>query len=91
MIDRRTLLMAGAAFGALVRSGMRLDGFPVLLCWTRPFADLDRYIAVLDRMSDPQALEVYRRFKAFYFDGVNDPVRERAFLERIGRIGRARP
>jgi hypothetical protein len=35
---------AGPAFGALVRSGMRLDGFPVLLCWTRPFADLDRYI-----------------------------------------------
>ena len=35
---------AGPAFTALVRSGMRLDGFPILLCWTRPFADLDRYI-----------------------------------------------
>ncbi len=35
---------AGSALTALVRSGMRLDGFPILLCWTRPFADLDRYI-----------------------------------------------
>lgn len=35
---------AGPAFTALVRAGMRLDGFPILLCWDRPFADLDRYV-----------------------------------------------
>ncbi len=29
---------------ALIRAGFRVDGFPVLLCWDRPFADLSRYV-----------------------------------------------
>ncbi|MEA2519223.1 MAG: hypothetical protein QOF49_1303 [Chloroflexota bacterium] len=35
---------AGEAIVPLLRSGFRFDGFPVLLCWDRPFADLARYI-----------------------------------------------
>jgi hypothetical protein len=35
---------AGAAVVPLLRCGFRLDGFPVLLCWDRPFADFARYI-----------------------------------------------
>jgi GNAT superfamily N-acetyltransferase len=35
---------AGEAVVPLLRSGFRLDGFPVLLCWDRPFADLARYV-----------------------------------------------
>ena len=39
----------GAAGGALVhllRAGFRLEGFPVLLGWTRPFADFSRYLPI---------------------------------------------
>jgi GNAT superfamily N-acetyltransferase len=35
---------AGAAIVPLLRAGFRFDGFPVLLCWDRPFADFARYI-----------------------------------------------
>jgi GNAT superfamily N-acetyltransferase len=35
---------AGETFSALVRSGFRIDGFPLLLCWSRPFADFARYL-----------------------------------------------
>jgi GNAT superfamily N-acetyltransferase len=35
---------AGDAVVPLLRSGFRFDGFPVLLCWDRPFADFARYI-----------------------------------------------
>ncbi len=37
----------GAASGAVVpllQAGFRIDGFPVLLCWDRPFADFARYL-----------------------------------------------
>jgi len=34
---------AGPTVVAALRAGLRLDGFPVLLCWDRPFADLARY------------------------------------------------
>lgn len=37
---------ADEAFVALLRSGLRLEGFPALLCWTRPFADLERYVPI---------------------------------------------
>jgi hypothetical protein len=37
---------AGPAVTALLRAGLRLDGFPVLLCWTRPFADFSRYLPI---------------------------------------------
>ena len=35
---------AGEAVVPLLRSGFRIDGFPVLLCWDRPFADFARYL-----------------------------------------------
>ena len=28
----------------LLHAGLRMDGFPVLLCWNRPFADFGRYL-----------------------------------------------
>ncbi|HEY7735717.1 MAG TPA: GNAT family N-acetyltransferase [Candidatus Limnocylindrales bacterium] len=37
---------AGPAVTALLRAGLRIEGFPVLLCWTRPFADLERYLPI---------------------------------------------
>jgi GNAT superfamily N-acetyltransferase len=37
---------AGEAMVPLVRSGFRFDGFPVLLCWDRPFADFSRYLPI---------------------------------------------
>lgn len=35
---------AGAAMAGLLRAGFRIDGFPCLLCWDRPFADFSRYL-----------------------------------------------
>jgi GNAT superfamily N-acetyltransferase len=35
---------AGEAIVPLLRAGFRLEGFPALLCWDRPFADFSRYI-----------------------------------------------
>lgn len=35
---------AGPLFAALLRAGLRLDGFPTLLCWSAPFADFTRYV-----------------------------------------------
>ena len=35
---------AGETFSSLIRSGFRIDGFPLLLCWSRPFADFTRYL-----------------------------------------------
>lgn len=35
---------ADRAVVATLQSGFRLDTFPVLLCWDRPFADLARYL-----------------------------------------------
>jgi GNAT superfamily N-acetyltransferase len=32
------------AMVALLRAGLRIEGFPALLCWTRPFAEFDRYL-----------------------------------------------
>lgn len=43
------LWVGGAADRALVpalKAGFRLDGFPVLLCWDRPFADFSRYLPI---------------------------------------------
>lgn len=34
---------AGPAFRMLLEAGLRLEGFPALLCWTRPFASFERY------------------------------------------------
>ena len=41
--------IGGAADRALVpllRAGFRLEAFPVLLCWDRPFADFSRYLPI---------------------------------------------
>lgn len=35
---------AGDAVVPLLRSGFRLEAFPILLCWDRPFADFARFI-----------------------------------------------
>jgi GNAT superfamily N-acetyltransferase len=32
------------ALVALLRAGLRIEGFPAQLCWTRPFAAFDRYV-----------------------------------------------
>lgn len=35
---------AGRAIVPLLQAGFRFDGFPVLLCWDRPFADFERFV-----------------------------------------------
>jgi GNAT superfamily N-acetyltransferase len=43
------LFLPGAAEeigGPLVRAGFRVEGFPGLLCWDRPFADFARYVPI---------------------------------------------
>jgi GNAT superfamily N-acetyltransferase len=35
---------AGSAVGTLLEAGLRIDGAPILLCWSRPFADFSRYL-----------------------------------------------
>jgi GNAT superfamily N-acetyltransferase len=43
------LWVGGSADRALVpalQAGFRLDAFPVLLCWDRPFADFSRYLPI---------------------------------------------
>jgi GNAT superfamily N-acetyltransferase len=37
---------AGPALTAALQAGFRMDQFPVLLCWDRPFADLSRYVPI---------------------------------------------
>jgi GNAT superfamily N-acetyltransferase len=37
---------AGEAMTALLRAGFRIDGFPCLVCWDRPFADFSRYVPI---------------------------------------------
>jgi GNAT superfamily N-acetyltransferase len=32
------------AIVALLRAGLRIEGFPAQLCWTRPFGSFDRYV-----------------------------------------------
>jgi len=29
---------------ALLRAGLRIEGFPAMIAWTQPFAAFDRYI-----------------------------------------------
>ncbi len=37
---------AGRAVVALLEAGLRVEDFPALLCWDRPFADLSRYVPI---------------------------------------------
>ena len=32
------------AMVALLRAGLRIEGFPAMFCWTRPFASFERYL-----------------------------------------------
>ena len=35
---------AGDALASVIRAGLRIEGFPVLAGWSRPFADFARYV-----------------------------------------------
>ena len=37
---------AGAAVATLLAGGLRLEDFPALVCWDRPFADFERYVPI---------------------------------------------
>jgi len=37
---------ASAAVAALLAAGLRLEDFPALVCWDRPFADFERYVPI---------------------------------------------
>jgi GNAT superfamily N-acetyltransferase len=37
---------AGAAMTTLLEAGLRIEDFPALLCWDRPFADFARYLPI---------------------------------------------
>jgi GNAT superfamily N-acetyltransferase len=37
---------AGEALAVTLGAGLRIDGFPVLLCWSQPFVDLGRYLPI---------------------------------------------
>jgi GNAT superfamily N-acetyltransferase len=37
---------SGTAMRVLVEAGLRVEGFPVLFCWNRPFADFERYLPI---------------------------------------------
>lgn len=37
---------AGEAMRALLHAGMRIEDFPALLCWDRPFGDFGRYVPI---------------------------------------------
>lgn len=37
---------AGHGVTALLEAGLRIEDFPALLCWDRPFADLSRYVPI---------------------------------------------
>ncbi len=38
--------LADAALAATIAAGLRIEGFPVLLCWSAPFADFSRYLPI---------------------------------------------
>ncbi len=37
---------AGGTVTALLEAGLRIEDFPALLCWNRPFADFSRYLPI---------------------------------------------
>ncbi len=38
--------VAAASVQLCLAAGLRIDGFPLLLCWSEPFADLARYVPI---------------------------------------------
>ena len=37
---------ASDAIGVALAAGLRFEDFPLLLCWSRPFADFARYVPI---------------------------------------------
>jgi GNAT superfamily N-acetyltransferase len=37
---------AGEGVVSALRAGLRIEGFPTLLCWSRPFGDFERYVPI---------------------------------------------
>jgi hypothetical protein len=37
---------ADEAVTALLEAGLRIEDFPALICWDRPFADFSRYVPI---------------------------------------------
>jgi len=37
---------AGSAIGLALGAGLRFEDFPLLVCWSRPFADFERYLPI---------------------------------------------
>ena len=37
---------AGEAVAGLLRAGLRLEDYPILVCWSEPFADFTRYLPI---------------------------------------------
>jgi GNAT superfamily N-acetyltransferase len=37
---------AGGAVGLALAAGLRFEDFPLLVCWSRPFADFERYLPI---------------------------------------------
>ena len=37
---------ASGALAVLLEAGLRLEDFPALVCWDRPFADFERYVPI---------------------------------------------
>jgi hypothetical protein len=59
---------------ALRRRGAEVPDFPAML---------DLYLARIDKITEAQLAEEYRRLRRFYFDHVQDPRREAPFLQRL--------
>jgi hypothetical protein len=56
--------------------GARFTDFPFYL---------DQYVAALDSLPEDSVRSDYLRFRTFYFQHVNDPLREAPFLARLDR------
>jgi hypothetical protein len=37
---------AGGLVAGLLRAGFRLEDYPILVCWSEPFADFARYVPI---------------------------------------------
>jgi arabinofuranosyltransferase len=71
----RILHWDDALLAELQRRGARVQNFPAML---------DAYIQHLPQLDDQRVAADFERFRRFYFNHVNDPVRESAFRNRLG-------
>ena len=49
-------------------------------------AQIDDYIETMGQLPDERVAEDYQKMKRFYFDHVDDPLREGAFRERVNGV-----